>query len=96
MCVQYVINVQVCVLSAPHGSGNIYKKTYAVPYFHKCLVKNLHRNYEISWMRSSLVFRASDCPCRSRKSRGFDPSIFRHSTYKKNLNIVPCTFLQRN
>ncbi len=30
-------------------------------------------------MRSSRVVRASDCPCRSRISPRFDPSILRHS-----------------
>ncbi len=30
-------------------------------------------------MRSSLVFRASDCQCRSCNGPGFDPSIRRHS-----------------
>ncbi len=38
------------------------------------------------WMRSSRVWkefsrlaRASDCQCQSRNSRGFDPSVLRHS-----------------
>jgi hypothetical protein len=31
-----------------------------------------------TWMRSSLVVRASDCQCRSRNSPGFYPSILRH------------------
>ncbi len=37
------------------------------------------RRIRTSWMRSSLVVRASDCQCRSRNSPGFDPSILRHS-----------------
>ncbi len=45
------------------------------------------------WMRSSLVFRASDCQCTSCNGPGFDPSIRRHSGIwgaadKAVLNIV--------
>ncbi len=35
--------------------------------------------FKVQWMRSTLVDRASDCQYRSCNSRGFDPSIRRHS-----------------
>jgi hypothetical protein len=34
-------------------------------------------------MRSSRVVRASGCQCQSRNTPGFDPSILRHSGFRR-------------
>ncbi len=45
----------------------------------RCRCSLVWMRSSLLWMRSSLVVRASDRQCRSRKSPGFNPSILRHS-----------------